>query len=733
MKGRLLCAVALIGLGSTAARAQTAPAATPPSDRQASDDNGGGLREIIVTAQRKSERLQEVPISVNVVSGEQLAARGAGSSVDLVSLVPGLQFTTSGGAGTPFLRGIGTTNGDPNVEASVATYVDGVYIANNYTNIQKLENIERIEVLKGPQGTLFGRNATGGVIQVVTKDPTSTPMMDMAVGYSNYETVSGSLYATTGIAENLDGNLSIQGSNQGHGWGHNIYTGAQTFRSSDFSARVKLLWKPTDDIVVHLSGDYGYMKSGTSDFRLPPGVAGIDGVPAPQNPYDTTGTVSINQYGEPFLEVNQFGGSLRIDYSTDIGQFVNITAYRKSFGTVVFDPDMTPVPLTEVSFRPYQHNISEELQYISPKSWPISLTAGVFYFNNSAGYNYGSTVAGTAVSSIPNQYASLPYYGMQKDESIAGYAQADATIVHNTKLTLGIRFTHETDKATIMLAGQFIPVPNSIGYDKPTWRVALDHAFTSNIHAYVSYNRGVKAGGFDLEDFSGLGHGFNPEKLDAYEVGLKTQLFNNRVRFNTAYFFYNYSNIQLQVIPSGGAVALSQTINAAKAHIQGVDLDFAVVPVRNLTFNGGFAYIHGEYLRFDEAVPSYPVSVLNGTLAPTYPNGNPTVRTPTYSANLGVTYNIETDIGKLNFTGSSSYNGSYSFSPDNRFRQASYVLLNLSAGWTAPKGGYGITAFVSNLTDARYLEANVPSALGPLTNYGAPRTFGVSLRVKIGG
>ncbi|WP_160299180.1 TonB-dependent receptor [Sphingomonas sp. SRS2] len=699
-------------------------------DASSVDTRNDALAEIVVTAQRKAERLQEVPISVNVVSGSQLAARGAGSSIDLVSLVPALQFTTSGGGGTPFLRGVGTTNGDPNVEPSVATYIDGVYIANNYVNVTALGDVERIEVLKGPQGTLFGRNATGGVIQVITRDPTPVPAIEASVGYGNYDRIFGAVYATTAITDRLSGNVSVQASNQREGWGRNVVSGGETYKAKDLSIRGKLLWDLSDDLVVRLAGDYAYVKSGTGDFRLPSGGIGFDGVAFPSNRYDTRGDVLIEGLGEPFVQTEQYGGSLRIDYTTDFGQFVNITAYRESSGVAVADPDMTPIHVQEIKWPVRQHNLSQELQYISPTSWPVSVTAGIYYFDNKAGYA-NALIGGLALSPNFDQFVTVGFTSSQRSRSLAGYMQGDATILPKTKLTLGIRYTHERDKADVSFLGFPIPTPK-IGYDKPTWRMAIDHAFTRDIHAYLSYNRGVKAGGFDLVDFSGVSTGFDPETLDAYEAGIKTELFGNRLRFNAAYFYYKYRDIQLQVLPVG-SVSIAQTINAARARIHGFDVDFAFVPFRNFRINGGFAYVDGKYLKFDNLVPSCPISPLIPAPAPGFPNGNPTVRTPKYSANLSASYEIESSVGTFSMTASGSYNGAYSFSPDNRFRQDDYVLMNLSLGWAPLERDFGVTAFVRNVTNARYYSAQVPSSFGPFTSYAAPRTYGVSVRAKFGG
>jgi iron complex outermembrane recepter protein len=220
------------------------------------EDPPSQLNEIVVTSQRRSENLQTIPLSVTAATATELLNEGVTDTAALSQAMPGLSYTLGGNAATPFIRGVGTTVNSVGNEASVATYVDGVYISSINAQLFEFNDIDRIEVLKGPQGTLFGRNATGGMIQVITEDPSFTPSADIHVGYGNYDTTSGSFYGTTGLGENVAIDFAVYGKNQADGWGTDLVTGQPTFTRHDFGARSKLLWIPADGTRILIAADY---------------------------------------------------------------------------------------------------------------------------------------------------------------------------------------------------------------------------------------------------------------------------------------------------------------------------------------------------------------------------------------------------------------------------------------------------------------------------------------------
>ncbi|MET0988007.1 MAG: TonB-dependent receptor, partial [Steroidobacteraceae bacterium] len=292
---------------------------------------------------------------------------------------------------------------------------------------------------------------------------------------------------------------------------------------------------------------------------------------------------------------------------------------------------------------------------------------------------------------------------------------------------LGGRYTDEEQKfVDLEFFGFPAPGPDKRGFEKWTWRAALDYAFTPDIHSYVSFNRGVKGGGFDLLDPTSPG--FDPEVLDAYEVGLKTQLLDHRLRLNASYFYYDYKNIQVQVVGANGAGIISTT-NAAAATIKGLDVDFQFLPIEYLTLSGGFAWIKGEYDKFPATV-SYFASPLDGPPQSIDASGNDTIRTPEFTGNLTAEYRIQSSMGEFPLSVTVSNNDGYFFGADNRMKQDGYTLLNAAIGWTAADERYGVTLWGRNLTDEYYLNQGVPTGTGDLVEPAAPRTYGVTFRAK---
>jgi iron complex outermembrane receptor protein len=241
--------------GDVSKPAPDSPAASPTSG---ATGDATQLETVVVTAQRRSEANQDVPITVNVIDAKALAEQEVVDPSSLTSVVPGLNVQKLGNGASIFLRGIGTNLYGPNVEQTVSLYVDGVYNAASSASFFSFNNIERVEVLKGPQGTLFGRNTTGGVVQIITKDPSHDPSADFELGYANYGTVTGSAYATDGITDTLAVDFAGIYANQDQGWGRNITTGGKTGLQADnnFGLRTKFLWTPASGTRVVLALDY---------------------------------------------------------------------------------------------------------------------------------------------------------------------------------------------------------------------------------------------------------------------------------------------------------------------------------------------------------------------------------------------------------------------------------------------------------------------------------------------
>jgi iron complex outermembrane receptor protein len=693
----------------------TAPEAAPATQAR-EDDSGVG--EIIVTAQRRSQSLQDIPIAVSAVTADQLAQRGMTDTRSLQVSVPSLTLSENGVSVTPFLRGVGSNQSNPNDEPSVATYVDGVYIASPTGNIFSFNNIERIEVLKGPQGTLFGRNATGGVIQIVTRDPEQDPSLSLNVGYGNYNALEVAGYATTGLGPNLAADVAVVYNHNFDGYGRDLVRNADIFEREEFAIRSKWLWRPGANTEIRLSLDYSNLNSTGTDYQLAPGVIGVDGVST--YPGRRRTTTDFANTGDNEI----YGGSLRIDQDLGFARLASISGYRHTTGEFHLDQDATALPLVRATINQFAEQYSQEVQLLAPTGSSIDWLIGVYYFNASFAYT-PLEIAGLAAA----PFTAIQLFGSQDTESYSAYAQATVPLGSNTRFTGGLRYTHESQDTTgrtetggVVLVPD---IPQSQSFNKLTWRVALDHQFTPDILGYVSYNRGIKSGGFNM--INAGTPGYSPEVLDAFEAGLKMDLAGRTVRLNIAGYYYDYKDIQVFNITGGGAVL---TTNAAAARLWGFDVDFAWRPTSQLRINAGFGYINSEYTDFPNATFT-PPSPFDGPQTVGDATGNRLIFAPEISFNTSASYRIPSSIGEFQLDGTISYRDDVFVSADNRLEIPGYWIANASIGWTSTSGRVGLRVWARNLFNEDYYANRTEQALGDIQYLAPPRTFGITASLHL--
>jgi iron complex outermembrane receptor protein len=360
------------------ALAQSSPVGvTAPSGAAA--PQGDELQEIVVTAERREGRLQSVPLAVSAITGGTALKSGITSSEDLVVGVPGLSMDLNGGGLSPFLRGVGTTFANAGAEPSVATYVDGVYFPSSEGALFNLNNIERVEVLKGPQGTLFGRNATGGVIQVITKDPSSQPSADISVGYGNYNTSTLSFYGTTGVATGLATNLAVYADDNPDGWGHNLFNNDRDYKYTNIDIRNTWLWQPQEGTRIRLSLDYENTTNEAGIGLKPfPGTATVAGIFYPGF-YNTDANVQDRRV------MHQGGVALQVSEDLHFATLKSISTYREVRPNFYLDQDATPLPIVNAHIYDPDNTITQEFQLISPDNSKVQWIGGIFYSTISPG------------------------------------------------------------------------------------------------------------------------------------------------------------------------------------------------------------------------------------------------------------------------------------------------------------------------------------------------------------
>lgn len=502
---------------STQAIAQTAEPAT---------ERAVGLSEIVVTAERREQRLQDVPITISAADEAVIKAQAIRDSMDIARVAPGVIINKSIGAATPFVRGVGIISSGFANELPVAVYLDEFYLATPAAGVFSLNNIQRVEVLKGPQGTLFGRNAQGGVIHVITKAPSQEQHLDANVGYGNYNTFSGDLYATGAVTEDLALSLAASGSHQGDGWGTNVFTGSDIFKTEGYSLQGRALWTPSDRTRVDLIALFDSRMTDVGiQYGMVPGSVGVDG---------TTFIDDFDVANRQDRKAKANQSLLGIKFSHDLGfaRLVSLTGRSDIHSKFSFNQSGLPgQPIagrtaneTELDGKAYA--FTQEIQLLSPSNSSVSWILGGFYLDSRD--ELDQIVHGTCVGLVCAGPVPVLIQGRQDTRSYAAFGQATFEVLPRTRMTLGLRYT-EDEKSTeesralpapgfansptaipaIQLARPGLPYPGNPNgiepnktWSKLTWRASVDHKLTEDIMIFASANRGYKAGTYNITGFT---------------------------------------------------------------------------------------------------------------------------------------------------------------------------------------------------------------------------------------
>ena len=678
------------------------------------------LAEVVVTAQRRSENLQRVPISVVALSNDQLKASGISTTADLPTLTPGLNNIQAAGYFMPHLRGVGTSADAASVENPVATYVDGVYWGHQAGSILSLSNIRQIEIDKGPQGTLFGRNATGGLIQITTRDPTQEAGGQLDFGYGNYDTTTTNAYVTGGLTDHVAGDLAVYFQSQGDGYGTNLFNGEPANKFQNLAMRSKWLIAASDDTRLTFIFDFE-KEQGYPTLAPVPGTLSVGGN-VPTKGQDVFVASSF------YDRSKQGGASFKLEHNFGIGEFSSITAYRRGDYVVAFpntspDPASITIPLLNDKFW----QASQEFQFASPDTSHIKWVSGAFFYTANAGWKplqiYGPALGPLAIS-INDE---------QKTYSGAIYGQATIPILTATNLTLGARYTVDRRnwQATESFTG--IPIPSISDsahgiYKKATWRVGLDHSFNDTVMIYASANRGFKSGGFNDSVLSAAA--YQPEVLDAFETGAKTAFLDRRLTFNTSAFYYRYTNMQVTRFFGGN----ENVYNGGAAHIYGLDVDLNARVSERLQVRSGLEWLHGEFTSFPQADYTVPAPGGGSIFSTRDARGNQLPYAPNWTGHVAGDYTIASQaIGELRLNLTYYYNSGWYPNPDNRLHQAAYDLLNASLTWLSRDDKYHVSLWGKNLGNTRYAVLESEQGNGDFLAYAPPLTFGITVGMNFGG
>lgn len=761
--GMLLAGIAAL-VASPQLSAQDAPAASE------------GLEEVVITAEKRAGTVQDTPISIAAFSGDELAGGGIVSTEQLTAVTPGLNVQREV-IGKVVIRGIGTENFTVGSDPGVAIHQDGVYLARSSTSVFEFFDTQRIEVLRGPQGTLYGRNATGGVLNIISNKPDDEFGGYAKLDLGNYSKrrLEGALNVPFG--ESAAGRLSVLYAER-DGFTKNLFPGARA-RDIDeldnqdlWAARAQLRFDLGEWVELLVQGDISRDDANPSAFKY----------------FDTSNAFWFNPMSDRTLpdlrEVSQgyeqaipgssrtapalwkadtSGGNIKLTWDLGFGQFVSQTAYRKTEFAWLNDGDGFDQFFVTYFQDDESEQFTQEFQLASNSDGRFDWIVGAFYLDEQS-----TTFSGLAfqIGLPPPAINGILIDGESNTQSYSVFGQGTFSFTDRFRGTVGVRYTNDDKDGDLIynLFGGVLPPPGPMGTTwsdvlQETWSAVtplgrLEFDFSEDVLGYVSATRGFKSGGFNL---LAAQPPYDPEFLWSYELGLKTKSADGRLIANFGAFLYDYKDLQV-----GKIVNLQDVVtNAAKATVKGLEAEIRYAPTDVLELNLGLAWLDTEY---DEFCATDPVLLLPANTPANQASrraiqgrcfgdasepdaitldGNELRRAPKFSGNLGIALSQPVANGTIRARADYAYKSKQFFTQFNRdiVAQDGYGLVNLRFGYAGPDDKWSVTAFVDNLTDETYFSTVLESGVAapatdpndgvvPQAVLGAPRTYGVSLRYE---
>lgn len=744
------------GAAAGAAATDAAPAADP--DPAA----GAILQTVTVTAQKRSGKAQDVPSAITVLGGEQLLAADIGRSANEI-----LNYVPNASAGTQqhgrprwWIRGVGAGQQQIDFPNPVGFYLDDVYISNASATGFPLFDLDRIEVLRGPQGTLWGKNTTGGAIDVISRKP--TPYLDgyLKAEYSSYGTtvlegaVGGPIHDDV-----LSGRIAFHSEQQGHGSFHNLYTGQDDGKLRDNAVRAQLQAKFSRDLSANLNLHYRDYNIGgattTVQSYAANGVYRNGYVPSTDSEDVSTNAPAVNK-------IRQGGANLTVQYDLDRYALTSITGYEDFKNSSLTDSDNTPLEISRGYVDASSHQFSQELRLASPKDDQVSWIGGLHYFresiaSDSATARLPDALAGAqAGSTQPVGYNDTVY--SHQTRSLGAFGSSTIKLSERLQVTAGLRWTTETkdlqlrrvqaasgtvsfgsaadwwdtvtggNYAAASVANNNFTSNPSTTWHAVTWDFTPEYKLSDTARSYLKLAHGIKSGGYNTSatDVRAL-NTVAPEKLDSIELGYKSEWFGKRLNFNADIFHYDYRDVQVNItgVYNGDP---TQTVNylqnVAKARVNGAELEIEALPVDALHLTANLGLLRTRFDQFD-------IQNNGGNR-----NGNQFVRSPHLTALLAADYRWLLDGGGKVVLGADAHYTSKQFyyvDPQSDARsllnQDGYTLINARLSYALPGGDQSFTLYTNNLADKIYknhaLTTYVPGTTnGDTVYWGQRRTFG---------
>ena len=791
LAGTFLASALLFG---AAAHAQTSGAPQPASAPESSEEDTGGIQDIVVTAQRKEENLQRAPIAITAVGGDELRSAGVVTPQNLTALVPALQVISAGSYPLYYVRGVGNFNGNPLSDSAIAINYNDVYIGRPTSTYGLFYDLERVEVLKGPQGTLYGRNATGGSVNILPRKPRLGEFGgEASLEYGNYDTVRADAAANVPISNTAAFRIA------GIVARHDGYLNNGTSDQKDVGGRLSFLFEPSSDLKVNLSGDYYSQKGRGSDaVAVPGGVANRIAVTSPQGgAFYITQPVSIagrnfNALPSNSRQNNQFWGvSANISWTPDWGSVTFIPAYRGASLDFV-----TNSPGFEIAQREKDKQVSAELRIASNEDHALRWLIGGFYFKEDI----------DVPTFRPNLQYNISFLNYKTGtESSAAFGRLTYEIAPNLRATVGGRYTHETKFLTgsnfgqnrlcvnfptfnatqqVVISGPcpgaarfpvgtvapvsalipFNPAFPFVGLNEIygptaifqtagvinannrntanrfTWRAGVDWEITPRNLLFANYETGFKAGGFFFSADDGT---YKPEKIQAWTLGSKNRFFDNKLQLNVEAFYWRYSDQQISFIGQDSRQNfILPTRNVGKATFKGLEVETQFAVAQNTLLKADIQYLDAVYDSFQYQVPNQGPPItgcqFSGLATPSVTincSGRRPPNAPKWTVNLGATQTIPLESGaKIVVNGRTHYQSQtlvgLDFIPTQT--QSNYWLADASITFEAPDNRFFVTGFINNAFDETVLTSSNLVGLGSFSvaQLNTPRTYGVRAGFK---
>lgn len=736
-------------LGSISALCLLSPAYAKAEDAASTEiapADAGGIEQIVVTARRRAESIQQTPVAVSAFNGATLESRSANDAVDLAQYVPNLNATTGlsgGSAANYFIRGVGQVDHVASVDPGVSVYVDGVYLGRtNGADIATLD-LQRVEVLRGPQGTLFGKNTIGGAISIYTNQPDNDFAGSVRLIAGARQHFEGRGWVNLPLVEDkLAARIAASYRTQ-NGFGYRYGDNHRFGDERTGSVRAQLQWHASEELTFNLAGDYTRTRGNATLVQLT-GAGPLGFLPAGYSQYETSSRRHTYAGLDAGNRLNGGGVSLTGTWELGAVTLKSITAYRALHQLTGTDYDGGPGAVIDQKQATRQKQFSQELQLSGQGlgdalNWVI----GGYYFKEKIDQ---------AVPIYLNSPTALNQLNFIDTENLAGFGQASLKVADGLSLTAGARFTRE--KKTQHFQSFFLGTHEffyTAGYDglintpesergfetqpfagvSKTWnsftpKLGIEFTPTRDLLIYGSWSKGFKSGGFNSRGSSSEGFiPYNPEKLQTFEAGLKTDLLDRRLRINLAGFYSRYNDLQLLVLqlsPEGAAQIVTR--NAAKAEVYGFEAELTARPVTNLELSAAVGFLKNKYLELEP-----------GTEAAGVEKGDKLPQSPKWTLNLGVQYTVPLESGasitaRVDYSYKSTF---YFFAANNPLDvQKPYGIVNTRLGFETPSG-LSVAGYVQNLFDKFYYSQreDVRTSYDVALSWPAPpRSWGVELGYK---